>query len=65
MVGTDGTGGTMVGHAGGGPDQPYTGALHVFTANSPIAIALLTPQPVDFGADIFEVFMQLHDIVAG
>jgi len=55
----------MLGHAGGGLDYPYSGVLQVFTGDSPIAIAVLTPQPADFGADIFEMFMQLHDIVAG
>ena len=54
--------GVFLGHAGGGTDWPYTGALHVWIGDDPIAIALLTPQPADFGTDIFEVFMQLHDL---
>ncbi len=56
---------TMLGHGGGGVDWPYTGVLQVFAGDAPISIAVLTPQPADFGEDIFEVFMQLYDIVAG
>ena len=65
IVSDDGQGGTMLGHGGGGPDLPYTGVLQVWAGDSPIAIAVLTPQPADFGEDIYDVFMQLHDIVAG
>lgn len=64
MVYTDADGGVFLGHAGGGTDWPYTGAMHVWIGDAPISIALLTPQPADFGTDIFEVFMQLHDIAA-
>ncbi len=62
---TDGDGNIFVGHAGGGTDWPYTGVMHVWIGDAPISIALLTPQAADFGADIFEVFMQLHTIAAG
>ncbi len=64
MVG-DYNGIMMVGHAGGGLDYPYSGVVQVFAGDSPIAIAVLTPQPADHGTQIFEVFMQLHDIVVG
>ena len=65
MVSIDEQGTTMLGHAGGGLDLPYTGVLQVWTGDTPVAIAVLTPQPADFGADIWSVFMQLRDIVAG
>ena len=63
MVSTDDNGATMVGHSGGGPDWPYTAVLQVWTGNPPIAIAVLTPQPADFGNDIYDGFMHLHAIV--
>jgi len=62
---TDGDGNIFVGHAGGGPEWPYTGVMHVWIGDAPISIALLTPQAADFGTDIFDVFMQLHAIATG
>ncbi len=51
----------FVGHAGGGTDWPYTGAMYVWPGDAPIAIALLTPQPADFGTGIFPIFMGLYE----
>ncbi len=62
MVMTDDRGVTMVGHAGGGSDWPYSTVMEVWTGDPPIAVAVLAPQAADHGADIFGVFMQLHDI---
>ncbi len=56
----DGT--LMVGHAGGGTDWPYTSVMQVFTGETPIAIAVLIPQPADFAEEVFGGFMQLHDV---
>lgn len=54
----------MFGHAGGGTDYPYATVLQVFGGDTPISIAILAPQAADHGSQIFEVFMQLYDIVA-
>ena len=56
---------TMVGHAGGGPDAAYTGVLQVWTGDPPVAVAVLAPEPADFGSGIYDVFMGLHRIAAG
>ena len=55
----------MVGHAGGGSDWPYTTAMHVWTSDPPIAVAVLAPEPADHATGIYDVFMQLHRIAAG
>jgi D-alanyl-D-alanine carboxypeptidase len=65
MVMTDDQGVAMVGHAGGGSDWPYTGSMHVWTGDPPVAITVLTPEPVDHGTGIYDVFMALHRIAAG
>ena len=65
MVSTDDHGVTMVGHSGGGTDWPYSAVLQVWTGSTPIAIAVLTPQPADFGNDIYDGFMHLHALVTG
>jgi len=60
-VGTD----TLIGHAGGGVDYPYTSVTMVVVGDQPIGIAVLTPQAADHGSQIFDLFMQLHSIAAG
>lgn len=59
-VGTD----TLIGHAGGGVDYPYTCAMHVVVGDQPIAIAVLTPQAADHASQIFDLFMQLRSVAA-
>ncbi len=56
---------TLLGHAGGGVDYPYTCAMNVVLGDEPIAIAVLTPQAADHGSQIFDLFMQLYSIAAG
>jgi len=60
-VGTD----TLIGHAGGGVDYPYTSVTMVVVGDQPIGIAVLTPQAADHGSQIYDLFMQLHSIAAG
>lgn len=64
MVGDDGSGTMMVGHAGGGTEWAYTTVLQVFAGDTPISIAVLVPEPADFFEQIFDVFMQIYSIVA-
>jgi D-alanyl-D-alanine carboxypeptidase len=54
----------IVGHAGGGPDWPYTTVLQVWTSDQPVAVAVLAPEPVDHATGMYDVFMQLHRIAA-
>ena len=61
---TDASGATFVGHAGGGPNYPYTGNLSVWTADPQVAVAVLTPQPADFPTQIYDLVMQLHQAAA-
>ena len=62
---TDASGATFVGHAGGGPDYPYTGNLSVWTEDPQVAVAVLTPQPADFPTQIYDLVMQLHRAAVG
>jgi hypothetical protein len=55
----------MVGHAGGGSESAYTTAMHVWTSDPPVAVAVLAPEPADFGSSIYDVVMGLHRIAAG
>lgn len=54
----------MVGHGGGGSEYPYTSMLYVWTGDQPVAVAMLAPEPADFGSGIYDVFMGLHRIAA-
>ena len=55
----------MVGHGGGGSESAYTTMLFVWTGDQPVAVAVLAPEPADFGSGIYDVFMGLHRIAAG
>jgi len=65
MLTTDDHGTTMVGHAGGGPEWPYSAIMMVWTGNPAVAVAVLTPQPADFGTQLYDLFMQLQQTVTG
>lgn len=56
---------TLVGHAGGGIDLPYTAAVYVVLGDVPVAIAVLTPQAADHATQIFDLFMHLHELTVG
>ena len=62
---TDDKGITMVGHAGGGLQWPYTTVMMAWTGKPAIAVAVLTPQPADFSSDIYDLFMQLQKTLTG
>lgn len=64
MVMKDSDGTLMVGHGGGGSESPYTAMMEVWAGSSPVAIAVLTPQPADFGTQIYDLVMDLHAGVA-
>lgn len=53
---------TLIGHAGGGMDLPYTSAVYVVLGEVPVAIAVLTPQAADHATQIFDLFMRLHEL---
>jgi len=53
---------TLVGHDGGGVDLPYTSTMHVYIGDEPVAIAVITPEAADHGAQIFDLFVRLHDL---
>ena len=55
----------MVGHAGGGSESAYTTAMHVWTGDQPVAVAVLAPEAADFVSGIYDVFMGLHRMAAG
>ncbi|MBK6872917.1 MAG: beta-lactamase family protein [Kineosporiaceae bacterium] len=59
MVGDD-EGTPTYGHAGGGRDWPYTSITLVWAGAQPVCVAVITPQPADFGSQIYELVMQLH-----
>jgi D-alanyl-D-alanine carboxypeptidase len=65
IVTSDDQGVLMVGHPGGGPEGSYTTVMQVWTGDPPVAIAVLAPEPADFASGIYDVFMQLHSVVAG
>ena len=65
MVTTLDDGSRLVGHAGGGTDWPYTSILQVWTGSSPVAVAVLTPQPADFGTQLFDLVVGLRTAVTG
>jgi len=65
MLTTDDHGTTMVGHAGGGPEWPYSAIMMVWTGKPTVAVAVLTPQPADFGTQLYDLFMQLQQTVTG
>ena len=62
---TDDHGTTMIGHAGGGPEWPYSAIMMVWTGNPAVAVAVLTPQPADFSTDIYDLVVQLQQTVTG
>jgi len=62
---TDDHGVTMVGHGGGGLQWPYTTVMMAWTGDPAVAVAVLTPQPADFGTDIYDLFMQLQGTITG
>lgn len=57
---TDESNAEFVGHAGGGPEWPYTGNLSVWTADPQVAVAVLTPEPAHFPTQVYDLVMQLH-----
>jgi D-alanyl-D-alanine carboxypeptidase len=62
VTGDDGT--VMVGHPGGGLDWPYTAVMEVWPGASPVAVAVLTPQPADFPSQLYDLVMNLRSAVA-
>ncbi len=62
---TDDNGNTMVGHAGGGTQWPYTTVMMVRTGSAAVSVAVLTPQPADFADDIYNLFMTLQQTATG
>ena len=62
---TDDQGTTLVGHGGGGLHWPYTSVMEVWTGNPAVAVAVLTPQPADFGTDLYDLVMQIHQSATG
>jgi len=65
MVATADDGTVMVGHGGGGTAWPYSAVMMVSTGSPAVSVAVLTPQPADFGTQIYDLFMQLQRTVTG
>ena len=48
----------MFGHGWGWLEWPYTRSmLFVWTGDQPVAVAVLSPEPADFGSGIYDIFM--------